>query len=147
MVRFKIGTLLNLGVSSRPRTNLFDGFWGKEIDPDTGEVTCELDTTPIQPGDLDYPSFAIGGDHTNYLHLCGIQVFSRHQEDADHGIKISMFNDDIVITDDITGNPSLRRDAVSLYFNSEGCKPIRMDVIQHKGISYVEFHEWDGTVA
>lgn len=88
-----------------------------------------------------YNPFVLGGD--DYLHFMGLEIFER-LEDAETGQHITVFGDEITVSDDITGNPSSRRDAVSLYFCSELGPHVRMDIIQHKGQTLVQFQNWDG---
>ena len=88
-----------------------------------------------------YNSFTLGDD--DYLHFMGLEIFER-LEDAETGQHITVFGDEITLSDDISGNPSSRRDAVSLYFCSELGPHVRMDIIQHKGQTLVQFKEWDG---
>ena len=98
-------------------------------------------TGPSIKGDRNYESFTLGGE--SYLHFAGLEVFDRH-EDADTGQHVSIFGDEITVTDDMTGNPSSRRDGVCLYFYSELGSNIKMKLSQHKGETRVDFDVWDG---
>lgn len=101
------------------------------------KVFAEKDVLP----DQGYESFIIGED--DHLHFIGLEIFSR-REDAVSGQKVSVFGDEIIVSEDLTGNPSRRRDAVSLYFASECGVPVRLNIIQHKGTTYAKFEVWDG---
>lgn len=91
----------------------------------------------------NYKSFVIGGECKDYLHFAGLEIFDRN-EDRKIGQRVRIFGGEILVTDDVSGNPSPRRDAVSLYFNSENGCPIRMNIIQHKGETIVQYKVWDG---
>lgn len=116
------------------------GLFGSYIDLDNYEYDSDdlLGSVADDPG---YPSFVIGDD--NYLHFAGLELFDRC-EDAKVGQRIAIFSGKIIVTDDLTGNPSRRRKGVSLYFHSENGSPIKMNIIQHKGQTEVNFEVWDG---
>lgn len=90
--------------------------------------------------DSGYPTFIIGDD--NSLHFAGLEIFDRH-EDSKKGQRIAIFGDEIIVTDDLTGNPSRRRGGISIYFHSENGTPIKMNVVQHKGQTEINFEVWD----
>jgi len=116
------------------------GLFGSHIDTENWEY--EFDCISGSFGvDPDYPTFIIGGD--NYLHFAGLELFDRH-EDAKKGRRIAIFGDEVIVTDDLTGNPSRRRGGISLYFHSENGTPVKMNVVQHKGQTEVNFEVWDG---
>lgn len=102
---------------------------------------CKGDTVPSIQGNPNYASFTLGG--SDYLHFVGLEVFDR-REDANTGQHVSIFGDEITVTDDLTGNPSSRRDGVCLYFYSELGPNIKMKLSQHKGETLVDFDLWDG---
>jgi hypothetical protein len=73
------------------------------------------------------------------LHHERVEVFYRI-EDAPTGSRAVVDAGKVSMDTDITGNPSERRDGLSIHFRCEHCpaKPI-FHVLQHKGSTYVEF--------
>lgn len=88
-------------------------------------------------------AFVLGESEDAYLHFVGLEVFDRY-EDATKGQKVSIFGGEIVVRDDLTGNPSGRRGGLILYFNNENGPDLRLKILQHKGQTYAEFSFWDG---
>ena len=117
-------------------TGLFESYYdGDNYEYDVDDL---LGSVVDEPG---YPTFIIGDD--NYLHFAGLELFDR-REDAKKGQRIAIFGDEVIVTDDLTGNPSRRRGGISLYFHSENGTPVKMNVVQHKGQTEVNFEVWDG---
>lgn len=117
-------------------TGLFESYYdGDNYEYDVDDL---LGSVADEPG---YPTFIIGDD--NYLHFAGLELFDR-REDAKKGQRIAIFGDEVIVTDDLTGNPSRRRGGISLYFHSENGTPVKMNVVQHKGQTEVNFEVWDG---
>ena len=70
-----------------------------------------------------------------YLHHKNAEVFNR-AEDASVGTHITTGSKGANVDQDISANPSSRRDAISVHFYCEGCSAdIRLDIIQHKGVT------------
>lgn len=127
MTRFSIHTGL---VQSEDYQDLLEGF------DRAAALKFVEEATQYQP-------YVLGGEGEGYLHFAGVRIFDRG-EDADKGQQVVVFGDQIDITENIEGNPSVRRGAVSLYFYSETGPNLIVHFIQHKGQTYVEFYPWDG---
>lgn len=80
-----------------------------------------------------------------YLSHENVTVFSREQEDAGKGVRVSVSGVRVAIDTALTGNPSLRRDGISILFRCENCPALALlTIAQHKGQTRLEFRQ-DGT--
>ena len=74
-----------------------------------------------------------------YLHHKRIDVFERH-EDAKTGLHVAVADMATHADMNMVGNPSSRRDGLSIQFWCEGCDATPcLNVYQHKGNTYVEW--------
>jgi hypothetical protein len=75
---------------------------------------------------------------SNYLHQDRIEVFERG-EDQKHGVHVVVENMKASVDSDFGGNPSKRREGLSIRFWCEGCeaKPL-LTISQHKGNTLVD---------
>jgi len=68
-----------------------------------------------------------------YLHQTQVEIFNRG-EDADTGNHVFVAGDHVQVDRDLKGNPSRRRQGLTIHFDCEGCTAnVRMHVSQHKG--------------
>lgn len=76
-----------------------------------------------------------------WIHHERVEVFERKHEDSDDGLHVIVVGQEIGIDPHMKGNPSLRRDGISVTFWCEGC-PNRsiLTIAQHKGVTVVD-HE------
>ena len=75
----------------------------------------------------------------NFLHHERVEVFER-AEDQKEGLHISISEGAIAIDTNIKGNPSIRRQGLSIYFRCEECSATSIfKVQQHKGSTFVDF--------
>lgn len=75
----------------------------------------------------------------NYLHHDKVEVFEC-EEDATHGVHVTVAQAKATFDISLEGNPSARRHGLKVYFWCEGCKakPV-LSISQHKGNTYVDF--------
>ena len=80
--------------------------------------------------------------NSHFLHHQEVEVFNR-KEDAGTGYHATVLSGSILEDEDISENPSSRRDAVTIHFTCEGCSAVvMMDIIQHKGATNIQMrHE------
>lgn len=72
----------------------------------------------------------------NNLHQERIEVFDR-EEDADTGIHTTVDKGKVLVDNDLTGNPSRRRQGLSIFFRCEHCDAMpKLSVYQHKGCTF-----------
>lgn len=78
---------------------------------------------------------ACGGD---FLHHDRIDVYEPCHEDAETGQHVTVEWQGTSITTDLAGNPSGRRNGLTIRFWCEGCafRPV-LHFLQHKGTTYV----------
>ena len=76
----------------------------------------------------------------NYLHHEKVEVFER-SEDAEKGLHVKVENSVVTTDTSLSGNPSIRRDGLTIEFSCEGCKarPV-LSISQHKGNTWVDFN-------
>lgn len=68
-----------------------------------------------------------------YTHHEKIEVFNR-SEDEKQGLHVVVENDKVLQGNDITDNPSTRRQGILVHFYCEMCKKLSsLSIIQHKG--------------
>lgn len=82
-----------------------------------------------------------------WLHHGKVEVYERHGEDSNEGLAVTI-NSEVVVRTSMTGNPSLRRNGLRIYFSCEICEddgdgnlapPMVMSLVQHKGTTYLEW--------
>jgi hypothetical protein len=75
-----------------------------------------------------------------YVHHGKINVFER-AEDDDKGIHVIINSQNVCIKSDLKGNPSLRRNGLTIEFWCELCNCVSvLAIAQHKGTSIVTFY-------
>jgi ribosomal protein L37AE/L43A len=106
-----------------------------------------------QYGALACPS--CGGDN---LHHEAIHVWDRYKEDAEQGTYVLANGTKSVVVADasMTGNPSRRRDGMTIVFSCEHCNGVgvgpeknpsdaapkqHLHIVQHKGTTYVSWNQ------
>ena len=78
-----------------------------------------------------------GFDH---LHHGRVEVFEREGEDKEKGVHVLVDRGSAVIDQNMSGNPSSRRDGLRVEFGCEGCSAqLVLTIAQHKGQTYLEF--------
>lgn len=80
---------------------------------------------------------------SNGLHHHFIETYCCH-DDANKGQRLSIdVNKGLQrLDDDMTGNPSVRRQGISIHFWCEfGCPDAVLNLIQHKGVTYLQWKE------
>lgn len=92
-----------------------------------------------------------GGEN---LHQGQVEVYVRDEEDSQHGIAANIFptsqpsNAHLSVSTDVSavaGNPSARRDGISIEFTCEACPSdgyteiLFLHIYQHKGTTFVEW--------
>jgi hypothetical protein len=78
-----------------------------------------------------------GFDH---LHHGRIDVYEREKEDAEKGLHVSVERGSAVIDQNLSGNPSSRRDGLRIEFGCEGCSArLVLTIAQSKGQTWLEF--------
>ncbi len=83
-------------------------------------------------GELKCPS--CGG---NYLHHEKVEIFERF-EDAEKGLHVKIENSVATTDTNLEGNPSARRDGITIEFSCESCKARpELSILQHKGNTWV----------
>ena len=85
-------------------------------------------------GNLKCPS--CGGE---YMRHKKVEIFER-VEDAEQGLHVKIENKTATTDTNLSGNPSLRRDGLTVEFSCENCeaRPV-LSISQHKGITLVDF--------
>lgn len=86
------------------------------------------------------------------LHQDRVEVWNR-PEDADEGTHVVVVNDSVGVDPDMSKNPSRRRQGLSIEFFCEHCscnekgnlddKRYVLDIVQHKGTTYVSWKDLD----
>lgn len=73
----------------------------------------------------------------DYTHQQAVEVFER-PEDAKSGTHVKILDDDIQIDRNLTGNPSPRRQGVTLDMICESKHSFKLHIYQHKGQTFIE---------
>lgn len=72
------------------------------------------------------------------LHHFEVDIFER-VEDQKCGLHANVTNNGVQITQDLTGNPSARRNGIAIKFFCEDCgSKSALSISQHKGSTYVD---------
>ena len=83
-------------------------------------------------------------DEESNLHHSRIEIFNR-QEDAIFGNRTIIDGSITMVDNNIDGNPSPRRDGISIVFWCEQCcEQSILDIIQHKGMSFMRWYDGKG---
>lgn len=99
---------------------------------------------PIDMNDYGRLSCPCCKDEESNLHHGRIEVFNR-QEDSETGNHTVIDGSKTIIDNDVSGNPSPRRDGISIVFWCEQCgEQSILDIIQHKGMSYMRWYDGRG---
>jgi hypothetical protein len=73
------------------------------------------------------------------LHHSSIDVFERREDDPEH-MQIHIDRSEVKISKGTHGNPSPRRDGLSILFWCEGCTNFpKLNIFQHKGSTYIQW--------
>jgi hypothetical protein len=74
----------------------------------------------------------------NYLHHDRVEVFER-EEDAHSGLQVTVSGKEVTTRTSLTGNPSMRRHGVKIFFSCEFCDAIPvLTIAQHKGNTHTD---------
>ena len=74
---------------------------------------------------------------SNYLHHGQIDVFNRN-EDSENGCHFRVTGNRVELDNQMTANPSSRRQGLTISLSCEGCKAaIFLSLSQHKGITNI----------
>ena len=75
-----------------------------------------------------------------FLHQYEIEVWIRQKEDADEGTHVLVSKSVVSENKSMEGNPSPRRDGLSISFACENCDGVhKLIVIQHKGSTFLKW--------
>jgi hypothetical protein len=101
---------------------------------------ANLKLVPLSPYNTDTHVLHCPSCGSDYLHHELIEVFER-REDATYGLHVAIDNGRMRADTDVSvGNPSSRRDGLTVDFWCEGCWKIsRLSIAQHKGNTWIEF--------
>lgn len=81
-----------------------------------------------------------------YLHQYETQVYNRRQEDL--GGLLTVVRTNAVTTnsiDDMTANPSSRRDGIRIMLSCEDCEGLtELTIVQHKGQTFLSTSKFEG---
>ena len=76
----------------------------------------------------------------NYLHHGAVEVFVRDGEDSDIGTRVKVDGHAVTFGRNLRGNPSSRRDGLTVDFQCEECRCMSvLSIVQHKGQTFVEW--------
>lgn len=82
-----------------------------------------------------------GGDN---LHQTNCATYWRDAEDSEIGASTFSGRDEASFCNRMNGNPSPRRDGIIITFSCEGCAATsQLNIIQHKGSTYLEWEKVD----
>ena len=73
----------------------------------------------------------------DYTHQGAIEIFERSEDEKD-GNHVKILDDNIQVNRDLTGNPSPRRQGVTLEMKCESEHPFKLHIYQHKGQTFIE---------
>ncbi len=76
---------------------------------------------------------------SNALHHAKVEVFDR-EDDEKEGLHVVISDGKVTMDRNLEGNPSRRRNGLSISFWCEDCnvKPV-MEIVQHKGNTFINF--------
>ena len=82
------------------------------------------------------------GCGSDYMHQGRVSVFNRTKEDAHDGVKVVVDGLQVTTHPKLTGNPSLRRQGLTIQFECEQCHddPV-LTIVQHKGNTIIEWQK------
>jgi hypothetical protein len=73
------------------------------------------------------------------LHHSVVDVFERGEDEPEH-TKVHVDGSNVIISRGKNGNPSLRRDGLSIFFWCESCENHpKLNIYQHKGSTYIQW--------
>lgn len=73
-----------------------------------------------------------------FTHQRRVEVFER-EEDKETGLRVTVTRDEVSQNSDLTGNPSSRRQGLTVDFYCENGCYFTMALSQHKGQTFLEF--------
>ena len=80
-----------------------------------------------------------GGEN---LHQKNCTTYWRNTEDSNFGISTFSADEQALFSANMNGNPSSRRDGISISFWCESCGDIsQLDIIQHKGSTFIAWSD------
>jgi len=72
------------------------------------------------------------------LHHREVHVFER-REDESTGVRTRIYGKETCVDTSMNGNPSSRRDGLSIFFDCETCDALPvLNIFQHKGTTFLE---------
>jgi hypothetical protein len=72
------------------------------------------------------------------LHHFAVDVFNRDSEDCEKGLHTRLMQGDVNVDRSMKGNPSDRRDGITVWFHCELCPDVSiLNIIQHKGTTFL----------
>lgn len=91
---------------------------------------------------LDCPKCSAAPDDSNYLHHGRINIFNRDREDSETGTQVAVDGYLIGQRESMRGNPSSRRDGLTIAFTCENCAAqLSLAIVQHKGQTFIYWEE------
>ena len=73
------------------------------------------------------------------MHHSVVDVFERGEDEPEH-TKVHVDGNNVIISRGKNGNPSLRRDGLSIFFWCETCENHpKLNIYQHKGSTYIQW--------
>ncbi len=76
----------------------------------------------------------------DYLHHKDVVIYNRVQEDSTQGLAVHVTLDSVITDDNLTGNPSARRNGLVIYFECENCgNTYTLALSQHKGTTHLHW--------
>ena len=73
------------------------------------------------------------------MHHSVVDVFERGEDEPEH-TKVHIDGNNVIISRGKNGNPSLRRDGLSIFFWCETCENHpKLNIYQHKGSTYIQW--------
>ena|SRR5215831_17348720 len=74
----------------------------------------------------------------DYLHQGKVEIFNR-DEDAEEGFHVVVKGRSVEVDENLTGNPSLRRQGIKIHMECENCEAeVTLNILQHKGQTHIE---------
>ena len=73
------------------------------------------------------------------MHHSVVDVFERGEDEPEH-TKVHVDGNNVIISRGKNGNPSIRRDGLSIFFWCETCENHpKLNIYQHKGSTYIQW--------
>jgi DNA-directed RNA polymerase subunit M/transcription elongation factor TFIIS len=75
-----------------------------------------------------------------YMHHKDVVIYNREKEDSNQGLAVQVTPEAVTTSDDLSGNPSARRNGVIIHFECENCSNrYELALHQHKGVTYLHW--------